>query len=123
MHIDNDMENAFDLGAGTEVGKLQPIDQELSVEDLNQLTAEPVKADIEQLDINSEEILKLTVPERCAKLLEILKIEHPDLTRAQRDAALELLLKNNDCFSLDHRELGSTKGIEVEIDTGDTRPI
>ncbi|MCP4546559.1 MAG: RNA-directed DNA polymerase, partial [bacterium] len=54
---------------------------------------------------------------------EILKIEHPDLTQAQRDAALELLLKNNNCVSLDHGELGTTKGIEVEIDTEGARPI
>ncbi len=33
------------------------------------------------------------------------------------------MLKNNDCFSLDHGELGTMKGIEVEIDTEGARPI
>ncbi len=75
------------------------------------------------MDVNSKQILKLTILERCTKLLEILKIEHPDLTQAQWDVALELLLKNNDCFSLDHGELRMTKGIEVEIDTEGVRPI
>ncbi len=62
-HIDNDTDEAFDLGIGTEVGKLQPVDQELSVEELNQLTAEPVEVEIDQLDVNSEQIPKLTIPE------------------------------------------------------------
>ncbi len=106
-----------------EVGKLHPVEQELSIEELNQLTAEPVEAEIDQLDVNSEQIPKLTIPEQHTKLLEILKIEHPDLTQAQRDVALELLLKNSDCFSLDHGELGMTKGIEVVIDTEGAWPI
>ncbi len=60
-HVDNDMDDVFNLGVRTEIGTLAPVDQELSVEDLNQLTAEPVDADIEQLGVNSESILKLTV--------------------------------------------------------------
>ncbi len=52
-HIDNDMENAFDLGVGTEVGKLHPVDQELPVEELNQLTAKPVEVEIDQLDVDN----------------------------------------------------------------------
>ncbi len=86
------------------------MDQELSVEDLNQLTAEPAEVNIGALRGDLGEVLKLSVPERRAKLLELLKLEHPNLTKAQRDAALELLLKNNDCFSLDPGELGATKG-------------
>ncbi len=42
-HIDNDTDEAFDLGIGTEVRKLCPVDQELSIEKLNQLTADPVE--------------------------------------------------------------------------------
>ncbi len=77
-----------------------------------------------ELDVSSAEVTpKLTIPERQVKLKEILKIEHPELTKKQREVALELLLKHNDCFSLDPGELGTTKGIEVEIDTGDARPI
>ncbi len=122
-HIDNETDSAFDLGIGTAIGTLIAVDQELSVEDLNQLTAEPVQADIDQLDVDSESILKLTVPERRAKLEELLQIERPELTEKQCNAALELLLKNNDCFSLDPGELGTTRGIEVEIDTEGARPI
>ncbi len=33
--VDNDMAHEFALGSGMEIGPLQPIDQELSVEDLN----------------------------------------------------------------------------------------
>ncbi len=62
-HIDNDTEHVFDLGIGTEVGKLRPVDQELSIEELNQLTAKPVEAEIDQLDVNSEQIPKLMIPE------------------------------------------------------------
>ncbi len=62
VHIDNDTEHVFDLGARTEVATLEFVDQELSVEDLNQLTAEPVEADIIQVGIDSAEMLKLMVP-------------------------------------------------------------
>ncbi len=34
-HIDNDADEAFDLGVGTEIGTLKQVDQELSVEELN----------------------------------------------------------------------------------------
>ncbi len=116
-HIDNDTDEVFDLGIGMEIGTLKPVDQELSVEKLNQLTVEPVEVEIDELDVSSEAILKLTIPEHRDKLQQNLKIKHPELTKKQWDIALELLLKNNDCFSLDKGKLGMTKGIEVEIDT------
>ncbi len=123
-HIDNNTDEAFDLGVGMEIGTLKQVDQELSVKELNQLTAEPVHVEVDELDVCSESAIpKLMIPERRTKLKEILKIEHPELTKKQCEVALELLLKNNGCFSLDLGELGTMKGIEVEIDTGDVRPI
>ncbi len=60
------------------------MDQELTVEELNQLTAEPVEVEVDELDVSSgSEIPKLTIPEHRAKLKEILKIEHPELTNKQ----------------------------------------
>ncbi len=57
------------------IGMLKQVDQELSVQELNQLTAEPVQVEIDELDASSEAILKLTIPEHRAKLQEILKID------------------------------------------------
>ncbi len=104
--------------------RLAPVAQELTLDELNQLTVEPVQVEMEELDISSEAPLpNLMLPERHAMHKEILKIEHPEFTNKQREVALELLLKNNDCLSLNLGELGCTKGIQVEIDTGNARPI
>ncbi len=83
VHIDNDMDEAFDLGIGTEIRMLNQVDQELTVEELNQLTAEPVAVEIGKLDVSLQAIPKLTIHECHAKLQEILKIEHPELTKKQ----------------------------------------
>ncbi len=81
VHIDNDTDDAFDLGIGMEIGMLKQVDQELSVEELNQLTVVPVEVEVDELDVSLESaILKLRIPERRTKLKEILKSEHPELT-------------------------------------------
>ncbi len=95
--------------------------------ELNQLTAERLVAEMEELDLADHSLAapmpKLTNKERRAKLEQILQINHPEMTEAQHKEAVELLLKNNDCFSLDLGEIGQTKGIEVEIDMGDVKLI
>ncbi len=63
VHIDNNTDEAFDLEIGAEVAMLMPVAQELTVEELNQLTVEPVDVEMDELDVSSAEaILKLTVP-------------------------------------------------------------
>ncbi len=63
---------------------LMPVTQELTVDELNQLTVEPVDVEMDELVIR-----KLTLPEHHAKLKEILKIEHLELTNKQWEAALD----------------------------------
>ncbi len=53
-----------------EIGTLKQVDQELSVEELNQLTAVPVEVEVDELDVSSEAIPKLMIPECRAKLEE-----------------------------------------------------
>ncbi len=43
VHIDNDTDEVFFLEKGTEVTTLAPVTQELTVEELNQLTVDQLK--------------------------------------------------------------------------------
>ncbi len=67
--------------------------------------------------------LSLSETERRKKLAEDVKFTNLSLTQHQTKVATNLLLENNDCFSVEPGELGHVRGIEVEIETGDYRPI
>ncbi len=57
------------------------------------------------------------------KLADTLEFTNPQLTEKVKRVATGLLLNNHDCFSLQPGELGRVRDIEVDIETGDARPI
>ncbi len=54
VHIDNETDEVFTLEKGTEVTTVAPMEKELTVEELNQLTVEPIGVQMEELDISSD---------------------------------------------------------------------
>ncbi len=67
--------------------------------------------------------LSLTEMECREKLATNLNFTNPNLSKSEKETATNLLLDNHDCFSLAPGELGHIRDIEVEIETGDARPI
>ncbi len=89
--------------------------------------AQQKAADEEIVQVNGIESEVKAVPltvEACReKLHSSLSYSNLNLTEEDKICATELLLKNHTSFSLDPGELGRVRDIEVEIETGDARPI